>query len=581
MLLRLPGLDRFTALGVLLLCSLYGSAQTTRLTLGKPATVSLAPGQGATFDFALGAQDFVTYDVDPSGLPVTAYVYDPAGGKLRGEKMKIKGTHGFAAGAAGVYRLQLTAVQSNDIPGLAPSTNPMPVTVTVTRIIPLVKRLAMLAARVTPESPRIKALTASIDAGHSSAVVEAFWHEMAVAGTPLIEPIPGDDHRMLVTFLWRGAPGLKSVFVDTAMARNAPDDFGMQRLRETDIWYVSVPIARSKRLTYRLIPNAPYIGPPQERTPDVDSMFSIMADATGEVDLLNRKRTWKDPDNVEAEKYSGKSIVEMPGAPARPWLEKNDATPKGRVERLSFSSALGVLVKAKIYMPAGYNKAAKPYPVVFLTDGQMYEDELGLPNTLDNLIAGQRIPPLVAVMIDNNAGDRLHDLACNAHFIDLINGELVTRVRVIYNVSSDPKQTVIGGDSLGGLTAGCAAMRHPETFGNVLAQSGAFWWAPATPGLSAIDHPGVDLEPNWLARQFLAGPHLNTRFYLSAGSDEVDVSGRGFDTTLTSRNLRDVLLAKGYPVSYEEIVGDHDVLNWQTTLPDGLVFLLGNNNGKK
>ena len=564
---------RLTTCCLLSLCTTFGSCQATRLTPGHSSVVSLAPGQGTVLGLTLGAQDFVTYDVDPSGLSLTAFVYDPAGSKLRGEKIKLKGSHGFAASAAGLYQLQFTAEKSEE-KGLVPSTNAVPVTVTVTRVIPLVKRLAMLAAKPTPESPRMKALATSLDARHAGAV-EEFWREMTLKGTPLVEPIPGDNQRMLVTFLWHGSPGLKSVFVDTAMARNAPDDFGMQRLRESDIWYVSVPIARTKRLTYRLVPNAPYIGPPAERSPEEDKMFSIISDATGEVDPLNQKRTWKDPDNVEAERYVGRSIVEMPGAPLRPWLEKRPDSPRGTLQQLSFSSALGVLVKAKVYLPAGYSKTAKPYPVVFLTDGEMYQDELGLPATLDNLIAAQRIPAVVVVMIDNNAGDRTHDLVCNTHFVDLINGELVTRARVIYNVSSDPHQTVIGGDSLGGLTAGCAALRHPETFGNVLAQSGSFWWAPSTPGVSATDHPAVDLEPNWLARQFLASPRLNTRFYLSAGSDELDVSGRGYDTTLTSRNLRDVLLAKGYPVAYSEIVGDHDILNWQTTLPEGLIYLLG------
>jgi enterochelin esterase-like enzyme len=561
---------RITVVFVVLLCALHGSCQeATTLTTGHSVAVSLAPGESASFELSLAAQDFVTYDVDPSGSSLTAYVYDESGIKQRGERIAERGTHGFAAATAGIYRVQLIAEKSND--SAPPLTKPSFVSITVIKIIPLVKRLAMLAAKPMPESPRIRALTASLDAGHPGAV-DIFWQEMEAAGAPLIEPMPGDDQMMLVTFLWNGTPGLKSVFVDTAMARNAPDDFGMRKLRDSDVWYVSVPLPRSKRLMYRLVPDAPYIGPPAERTEEEEKMFSTIVDATGEVDPLNRKHSWVDPQNVDVERYSGKSVLEMPRAPARPWLERKPDTPHGKIDRVNFAGALGAKEQARVYTPPGYSKTAKPYPVLFFTDGQAYQEELALPDILDNLIGAQRIPPVVAVMIDNIAGERSSDLACNPHFADSLNSEWVPRIRKIFNVASDPRQTVIAGFSLGGLTAGCVALRHPETFGNVLSQSGSFWWAPGTTG-PVTGHPAS--EPNWLAKQYLAIPRLATRFYLSAGSDEIDVSGRGSDITLTSRHLRDVLLAKGYPVDYVEIAGDHDALNWQTTLPDGLLFLLG------
>jgi pimeloyl-ACP methyl ester carboxylesterase len=51
-------------------------------------------------------------------------------------------------------------------------------------------------------------------------------------------------------------------------------------------------------------------------------------------------------------------------------------------------------------------------------------------------------------------------------------------VRERYAIRSDPRQAVIGGVSAGGLMAAFAALRHPEVLGNVLSQSGAFWWLP-------------------------------------------------------------------------------------------------------
>jgi enterochelin esterase-like enzyme len=139
-------------------------------------------------------------------------------------------------------------------------------------------------------------------------------------------------------------------------------------------------------------------------------------------------------------------------------------------------------------------------------------------------------------------------------------------IRRNYNVSPDPAKTGVSGYSLGGLAAAYAGLKHPEIFGLVLAQSGSFWFEPT----------GADTaEPNWLAGEFIRAPRLALRFYIEAGVFEVDLQGRGGNTLETSRDLRNVLLAKGYRVDYREFPGDHDYINWRATLADGLISLLG------
>ena len=140
-----------------------------------------------------------------------------------------------------------------------------------------------------------------------------------------------------------------------------------------------------------------------------------------------------------------------------------------------------------------------------------------------------------------------------------------------YNFTSDPTQTVVAGSSLGGLAAACAGLWHPETFGNVLAQSGAFHRAPP----SASDTAESSSEPNWLVRQFISGPRKPLRFYLDAGSAEFNATGGADAILFCTRTLRDVLRAKGYEVHFQEFVGGHDYLSWRGTLADGLIALMG------
>jgi hypothetical protein len=44
--------------------------------------------------------------------------------------------------------------------------------------------------------------------------------------------------------------------------------------------------------------------------------------------------------------------------------------------------------------------------------------------------------------------------------------------------------------------------------------------------------------------------------------------------------MRDVLLAKGYEVHYQQFVGGHDYLSWRGTFADGLMDLIGTTNKK-
>jgi enterochelin esterase family protein len=287
-------------------------------------------------------------------------------------------------------------------------------------------------------------------------------------------------------------------------------------------------------------------------------------------------------------KFNCQSVAELPGAAPQPWLVAKPGIAEGRVEKQTIKSAIQKIDRSfSVYTPANYKADGPPNALLILFDGEDLSDDQYRVTTLNNLIAASKIPPTVAVFVENVSRRRLVDLVANPEFADFMATELVPWVRSHYNVTKDPKQTVVTGYSAGGLAAAYVALRRSEVFGNVLSQSGAFWWSfehnggvcgprcPDSGGTGADNSKDATTEGNFMVKQFLASPKLPLRFYLAAGTFEIDREGGGGDILESTRHLRDVLLARGYQVHYQQFVGGHDGLSWRGTLADGLITLLG------
>ncbi|HEY2748997.1 MAG TPA: alpha/beta hydrolase-fold protein, partial [Polyangia bacterium] len=248
--------------------------------------------------------------------------------------------------------------------------------------------------------------------------------------------------------------------------------------------------------------------------------------------------------------------------PAQPSLLPRRGTPAGTLWRHRIAAG-GPQHGREIfvYTPAGWSPKGAPYPLFVAFDGESATFEIPTPLILDELIAAKRIPPLVALFI--GTGNRVRDLAPNESFADFVALDLVPWMRAQYHATSDPRQTVISGISLGGLAAVYAAYRHPEIYGNVLEQSGSFWWGP--------EHG----EPEQTARDFAAAAPLPLRFWMEVGSFELGQPRPETTQLAANRHLRDVLRARGYDVSYREFAGGHCYVSWRGTLADGLVALFG------
>ncbi|MGB2668989.1 MAG: alpha/beta hydrolase-fold protein [Candidatus Acidiferrum sp.] len=185
------------------------------------------------------------------------------------------------------------------------------------------------------------------------------------------------------------------------------------------------------------------------------------------------------------------------------------------------------------------------------------------PTILDNLIAAKKIGPTVAIFV-NNMGQRNRDLGGYAPFADFLALELIPWVRTNYRIKDGPGHVVLAGSSRGGLAASQCAFYHPDVVGNVLSQSGAFW--VRNDDKNPPPWP-ITLDTGDMVLTFRDSPRVPIKFYMEVGR---------FDGLVgINRELRDVLLLKGYVVTYREFDGGHDYLYWRGSLADGLIALIG------
>jgi enterochelin esterase family protein len=409
-------------------------------------------------------------------------------------------------------------------------------------------------------SPRIIALKHELESGNLAAL-DSFWLRIIEEGTPLIESIPNDDHHALVTFLWRAEAAVDHVVFYSELLRgmwwNNWSDALLNRLLQTNLFYRTYRVRTDLRFVYWLSPNHPLIHPKEVK--DWDEYI-----AHCQVDPLNPNKFIQDKD---------RSFVEMPAAAPQLWHTFNPDIPHGQVEHSTWhSELLNNDRQIWVYTPHNYSPEDGPYPLLVLFDGDSFTRDVPAPTIFDNLIAAGRIPPMLVVMLDSP--NRQQELHCNVLFAEFIVGEIIPWVRQKYQVSTNPTQNIVAGVSAGGLAAAFMGLRHSEIFGNVLSNSGAFYWSPEQNPENFWDWE-IPTEGAWLIHQYASREKLSLRFHLDAGllEDQRDIPTM---TILQSnRYMRDVLRAKGYWVHYSEFCGGHQYINFRATLAEGLITLLG------
>ncbi|MGW0434548.1 enterochelin esterase domain-containing protein [Micromonospora sp. NPDC003197] len=354
-----------------------------------------------------------------------------------------------------------------------------------------------------------------------------FWETIG-RRTPMVEEA-GDGERR-VTFLWRSADAV-AVYVTINRVTHDLDDSRLERVPGTDIWHATFRLPADWRGSYTM----------------------LETDAAGDRALHEQQPQWAmrtireqgvvDPRNPASTRTHVDTIASVVALDAAPRQAVPVAGPSPRTQRLVAPSGRTVWLSPPI------DDDGTPRPLVVALDGEVWQasgyaaaaaDRLGATGTI-------RAPFVAMVATGATSPRRMSDLSIDGTMSDEIATSLLPWLRDRIPVSADPRDVVVTGESLGGLTALKTAFDHPEVVGCALSQSASLW------------------QYDMRDRAATAAPvHL----FLTVGT---------FEGTLLEphRRLREVLASSPHTVTYREFQGGHDMACWRGFWEDGVADLLG------
>ena len=114
---------------------------------------------------------------------------------------------------------------------------------------------ALPAAVQSPALLHLQVQLAQATPAQKLALIQEFWSATLTQGTPLLEPLPHQPREALVTFLWRAPAGTQDQphHVRLEWAMRSAEPFTFQRLADTDIWHLSLPLPRGLQAAYQLV----------------------------------------------------------------------------------------------------------------------------------------------------------------------------------------------------------------------------------------------------------------------------------------------------------------------------------------
>jgi S-formylglutathione hydrolase FrmB len=299
----------------------------------------------------------------------------------------------------------------------------------------------------------------------------------------------------------------------------------------------------------------------------------------------------------------------------------------GTVETKKFqSAALGVEKEYVIYLPSGYEKSTKRYPVFYYLHGlggnetnwtdkgelRQSADKLGLeaivvmPDGDDGFYADSDAPIDYDACMKDGTGlfmpgmqNRASTCVKSRHYETYVIKDLIGEIDAKYRTIATREGRAIAGLSMGGFGALQLGMRHPDLFAAAASHSGvdALLYAGPYPyekgkvklisqeDISRYGKGNPDVEAIGLWIQKIFGPELavwksydpavlaekvqqdKPALYLDCGTED------GFGLQNGAQYLHDLLSDRHIEHAFFLGPGPHDMRFWRPRLPESLKFL--------
>ncbi|EHT1361624.1 esterase family protein [Salmonella enterica] len=406
--------------------------------------------------------------------------------------------------------------------------------------------VAPVAIQTATRLRRQLAAGSQVDASH-------FWREANSLALPLVTAINGADDEREVTFLWRAASPLRGVYVrlNRVTDKDNVAKGMMTQLPTTDIWHLTLRLPASYCGSYTMVEI-----PPETPGETVLQLGSRFASLVGKADPLNSAP------GINVRGNAQESVLALDHAPAQE--EWSGCRAYAGQLFTSEHRLAGQRRRVRLYLPDV--PVVQPLGLLVLTDGEIWFDHLGVSAAIDAAIRSGRIAPVAVLGIDNiNARERIAILGGRRELVLDIAERLLPALRAKYPERrwADRTQTVLAGQSLGGVTALMAARHAPESFGLVLSHSPSMWWTPDN--CNRPDHFSAE-ERSWVSEHVLSAPSPAVRMHLCVGSLEGS-------TDPQVKQLHEKLRAAGVESHCCVYTGGHDYAWWRGALIDGLRLL--------
>lgn len=389
--------------------------------------------------------------------------------------------------------------QPSTATAIPPSATPIPPTATATMIPPTPPPtpLGALKAETNAAWETFVASLEADSAANAQVRVNEFWDVLvSLERVPLIL----EDAAI---FLYKGDAASVAWRGDFSYWQFGTGIEG-QRIGATDLWYGVADFPRDSRAEYKIV--------------------------------LNGSRWILDPANPQRQGggFGDNSVLTMPAFRVTDFTARRADVPQGTLtDWITLESKVwGAPVNYRVYLPPNYSDPQN-FPVVYVTDGNDFSDaRMGaMQIVLDNLIAAQKIAPLIAVYIDardptnlENNQREIQFLARPEDFAAMLTTEVVTTIDARFRTNRAREARALVGTSYGGVFTTFAGLKYPAVFGQLGIFSPAYWVLqnPAGVGGGALT-AGARRMNELIQKEMTTQAVTPSRIFLSAGIPNWDV----------------------------------------------------------